>query len=57
MGIVKLQVKPTGKGYQSFVITIPRTIVEILRWRKGDMLAIELMENKDRKGVFIYKVR
>ncbi len=56
MSVVKLQVKQTGKEYKSYIITLPKRLVEeILQWKKGDTLIIEYKEVDGRKGLFITK--
>jgi len=56
VSVVKLQAKSTGKEYRSYIITLPKRLVEeILQWKKGDILIIEYKEIDGKKGLFITK--
>ena len=50
-GVVKLRAKQTKPGYHSYEITLPKELVELLGWKPGDKLLVELKDNK----LIIYK--
>ena len=55
MSVVKLQEKRTRNKYVSYLVTIPKGLVELLNWKPGDKLVLEYVEKEGKKGVFIYK--
>jgi len=56
MSIVKLQAKKSREKYVSYLVTIPSRLVELLGWRPGDKLLIELKEEDGEKKIVIKKV-
>ena len=54
MSVVKLREKRTRNEYTVYQITIPKDLVELLGWRKGDKLVIFLKE--DEKALIIRKI-
>jgi AbrB family looped-hinge helix DNA binding protein len=55
IGIVRLRERRGGRGHISYEITIPKELVELLGWRTGDKLLIELVEKDGRKAILVYK--
>jgi len=56
MSIVKLQAKKSREKYVSYLVTIPSRLVELLGWRPGDKLLIELKEEDGEKKIVIKRV-
>jgi len=54
--VVKLQKVPYRERYCSYKITLPKKLVEMLGWKPGDNLVVELKEVEGKKGLFIYRV-
>lgn len=44
--IVKLQAKPS-RGVESYFITIPKTYVKMLGWKKGDNILVDVVKGKE----------
>ena len=55
MSVVKLQAKTTRDKYVNYFVTIPSRLVELLGWKRGDRLVVELLERNGKRGVFIYR--
>ncbi len=57
--VVKLQSRKV-KGYEAFLVTIPKSFVHKLGWKKGDVLAVRLtrvdVDGKEVQGIVIYKI-
>lgn len=56
MTIVKLQAKKSRDRYVTFTMTIPKKYAEVLGWKPGDKLVVELLEKEGRRGLFVYKL-
>ncbi len=56
MTIVKLQAKKSRDRYVTYMITAPKDCVDLLGWKPGDKLVVELAEKEGKKGLFIYKL-
>ena len=50
----RLRKQKGGGGYYSYVVTLPKVLVELLGWREGTKLKIEVLERNGKKGVFLY---
>jgi bifunctional DNA-binding transcriptional regulator/antitoxin component of YhaV-PrlF toxin-antitoxin module len=46
--MVTIQESKTEKGYSRFSVTIPRSLVKALGWKKGDKLDISVNESEIR---------
>lgn len=57
--VIKLQARRTRDEYMQYMLTLPRSFIEELEWRKGDTLIARVMELKidgiERKTVVYYK--
>ena len=51
---VKVQARKT-RGYEIFLITIPKKYANELGLRKGDILFAEIGEHKGKKALIYYK--
>ena len=55
-GTVRLRAKQTKPGYYSYEVTLPKDLVELLGWRPGDKLLVELVEDEDGKRLCLKRV-
>ena len=53
--LLLLRRKQSNRGYVDYEITIPKELVELLGWKTGDKLLIELVEKDSRKAILVYK--
>jgi len=54
--VVKLQVR-ISRGVETFFITVPKKFVLELGWKKGDMIVVDLVEEKGEKYLKLKKVK
>ena len=54
--VVKLQVR-VSRGVETFFITVPKKFVLELGWKKGDMIVVDLVEEKGEKYLKLKKVK
>ena len=56
--VVKLQARTTkSKEYVQYLLTVPKSMIEELGWRKGQPLIVRIMEieiNNSRKKALVY---
>ena len=48
----KLQVRTTkkeGEPYESYLFTIPKEIIDMMQWKKGDTLIVSPLDEKSIK--------
>jgi len=53
--IVKLQVK-LSRGVESYFVTIPKTFIKELGWKKGDNIVVDIV-NDEEKYIILKKVK
>jgi len=51
---VKIQSR-IAKGYEVFLVTIPKVFIKKLGLKKGDILFVEVDEYKGKKAIIYYK--
>jgi len=54
--VVKLQVR-VSRGVETYFITIPKRFVLELGWKKGDMIIIDIAEEKGEKLLKLKKIK
>jgi len=54
--VVKLQVR-ISRGVETFFITVPKKFILELGWKKGDMIVVDLVEEKGEKYLKLKKVK
>lgn len=52
--VVKVQSRK-AKGYEVFLVTIPKSIVKTLGIKKGDILFVETFTFKNKPAIVYYK--
>ena len=55
IAMVKLRKRESGRGYESYEITVPKEMLEKLQWSVGDRLIVKIVEHENKKALLIYK--
>ncbi len=54
-GVVKLRERRSGSGYVSYEVTLPKNLVELLGWKPGELLLVELVEDEGTRKLCLKK--